>query len=265
MITGVRRFVIGIACAGSSACAVYDSSLLRAAQDGETGVAGSGGSGGSVNAGGYAGSGSGAGGASGFASAGTTGESGGTAGRPSARGGEGGVLDGGAGGGGVASIGGSGISGTSGSGGSGGMSSCGAHLLTPTASWTGTASSSAVDDPPSHAIDGDSSDRWSTGKLQSSTEWFQLDFGATVSIDEVTLMLGSSNALDYPRAYAVRFSKVTNNANAPVLLTGTGQPNMDTILSFASPVTGRYLFITQTGTTGSSFWSIAEIVVACNN
>src|SRR5882724_1364069 len=237
MMNGVRRFVIGIACAKCCACAVYDSSLLAAAKDGVTGAAGGGGI---ANASGYAGSGSGASGGASLTDAG--GESGGTAGRPSAGGGGyGGVFDGGAGGAGSASIGGggmsgmSGMSGSGGSGGSGGVSTCGAHPLTTAASWTATASSWGADDLPPHAIDGDASDRWSTGKLQSSTDWFQLDFGGTVSIDQVTLMLGS-NALDYPRAYAVRFSNVANDLSAPMLLMGAGQPDTDSVLNFASAV-----------------------------
>src|SRR5258706_1441610 len=57
MMSGVRRFVIGIACAECCACAVYDSYLLGASKDGETSAAGGGGMG---NASGYAGSGGGA-------------------------------------------------------------------------------------------------------------------------------------------------------------------------------------------------------------
>jgi F5/8 type C domain len=246
---------------------VYDAAMLADVDGGEAGTASTGGvadAGGRANA--TSGANSGATAGSGSASAGKTGESGGVAGTSSTGGGgDGGQLeaDAGMGTGGSAMAGSSGAGGSGGTGGSGGGSPCAAHPLTPDASWTPTASSSENGGPPAHVIDGDLSNRWSTGKLQSNADWFQLDFGATVSIDKVTLVLGD-NALDYPRAYAVRFSDTANDLNASVLLMGSGKSSTDTVLNFASPVTGQYLLITQSGTASSSFWSIAEIVVACN-
>ena len=98
---------------------------------------------------------------------------------------------------------------------------------------------------------------------QSSADWLQLDFGAIVGIDRVTLELGN-NPSDFPRGYAVRVSNASNNFAAPVLLSGAGQQATDTVLAFATPVSGRYLLIAQTGSVKALWWSVAEIAVACS-
>jgi hypothetical protein len=130
--------------------------------------------------------------------------------------------------------------------------------------WQATASSSENVSPASNAIDGILTDRWSTGLQQTSADWLQLDFGATVSIDLVTLELGN-NPSDFPRGYAVRFSGTSNDLTAPVLLMGAGQQATDTALDFGAPVSGRYLLITQTGSVKNLWWSVAEISVVCSH
>jgi hypothetical protein len=135
--------------------------------------------------------------------------------------------------------------------------------------WTATAShfsagnSTEADpayNPPSHAIDGNVNERWSTGKPQSGNEWLQIDFGRTVAIDRVTV---SPDAMDFPRGYAVRFSSTSMNFAAPVLMSGAGQPG-DLVINFAVPVIGRYLVISQTGT-NTLWWSVTELNVACTD
>jgi hypothetical protein len=154
--------------------------------------------------------------------------------------------------------------GSAGTAGSGGTSPCAAHPLTSKSTWTATASSSENGGPPSHAIDGNINDRWSTGLQQTNADWLQIDFGAVVSIDQVTLQLGN-NPSDFPRGYAVRFSNTSNNFAAPALLTGAGKQATDTVISFAAPVTGRYLLIAQTGMANGLFWSVAEMLVVCSH
>ena len=136
--------------------------------------------------------------------------------------------------------------------------------MTQRSTWTATASSSESSGPPSNAIDGNINDRWSTGLQQTNADWFQLDFGALVSIDRVTLQLGN-NLSDFPRGYTVRFSNTSNNFAAPVLLSGAGMQATDTVMSFAAPVTGRYLLIAQTGSVNGLFWSVAEMLVVCSH
>jgi hypothetical protein len=157
-----------------------------------------------------------------------------------------------------------GAAGAGGSAGGGATSACSAHPLSQRSTWIATASSSDNGSPPSNILDGKLDDRWSTGLQQTNADWLQLDFGAVVGIDRVTLELGN-NPSDFPRGYAVRFSNTSNDFAAPVLLSGAGQQATDTLLSFATPVSGRYLLIAQTGSVKALWWSVAEIAIACSH
>ena len=97
---------------------------------------------------------------------------------------------------------------------------------------------------------------------QKGGEWLQLDFGATVTLTKLTLVLGSS-VNDYPRKYATRFSNSTMNMAAPVLVSGMGAANTDTVLNFPAGTTGRFVLISQSGTAPMLWWSVAEIQAEC--
>ena len=165
-----------------------------------------------------------------------------------------------------------GSAGSSGSGGGGNVVKCSDHPLTLKTTWKALASSSSLGDgteadglynPPEHAIDGLNGERWSTGITQLGDEWFEVDFGAEVTFDRVTLQLfGNTN--DYPRAWAVRVSNASMNFNAPALISGAGAAG-HTIINLAAPETGQFLLIRQTGVndTGTEWWSISELLVAC--
>jgi hypothetical protein len=186
----------------------------------------------------------------------------------------------GAGGSGGKTSGGSG--GKGGSGGSGGTPStikCSDHPLTLKSTWGEAASSSSLGNgmesdglynPPSHLTDGNINERWSTGKPQSGDEWFQIDFGAEVTLSQITMQLGS-NPNDWPRGYAIRVSNLDAVSNvaafsAPVLANGVGAMSTDVVVSLPDPVTGRYLLVRQTGVVeapAESWWTIAELLVGC--
>jgi hypothetical protein len=149
---------------------------------------------------------------------------------------------------------------------------CAQYPLSAKATWIATASHSSLGNsqesdplynPPSHAHDGVIAERWSTGKPQSGNEWLQIDFGQSVAITQVTLQLGT-NSSDYPRGYAARVSEMPLDFAAPVLVTGVGQPSVDSVMVLAPPAVGRYLLIAQTGS-ASSWWSVAEASVACSD
>ncbi len=140
--------------------------------------------------------------------------------------------------------------------------SCSDHPLTPESMWIATASSSGGTDVPAQAIDGNADTRWTSGKDQAGDEWFQLDFGKDVTIKTVTLRLGK-NTGDYPRTYQTRLTDTANNTSATPQVTGSGMDSVDTVMTFSSPTTGRYLLITQGGTTTGIWWSIAEFAIAC--
>ena len=155
--------------------------------------------------------------------------------------------------------------GNAGSAGSGGTGSvhCTDHPIPTKSSWTVTASSADAGSPLANATDGNLATRWSTGVSQSS-DWLQVDFGVPTALDSITLMLGAS-AGDYPRAYQVRVSNnPQDNASSP-LATGNGQQATDTLVTFATPALGRYLLISQTGSINGTWWSVAELTLACTH
>jgi hypothetical protein len=164
-----------------------------------------------------------------------------------------------------------GAGGLGGSAGSGGTTNpeCGDNPAPEKSRWSARASHSSLDteqpflyNPPSNAIDGDPTERWSTGKLQAGEEWFEINFSQPVTIDQVTLVVNSGDVQDYPRQYEVRLSNAAGDFGAPLISSGTGQPVTTTWIDFAAPATGRYLLISQTGT-ADSWWSIAELEVSC--
>jgi hypothetical protein len=205
-------------------------------------------------------------------------EDGGVGNEPMAGTGGSGVSGGGVGG----SAGNGGSAGKGGSGGSAGNPStvkCSDHPLTLKTTWEAAASISSLGNgmesdglynPPSHLTDANLSERWSTGKAQSGDEWFQIDFGAEVTLSQITMQLGT-NPNDWPRGYAIRVSNldaVTNVAafSAPVLASGVGAMSTDVVVSLADPVNGRYLLVRQTGVVeppAMSWWTIAEVLVGC--
>jgi hypothetical protein len=266
-------------------CTVYDTSLMGNGADLGSGATGAdGGSGGSSS---RSGSGNDSAGTKPSATAGTFGTDGGMAtggtfspsegGEPALDGGEG-PLAGGSGG--AAPEGGSagsaGAAGKGGSGGSGGGAptvKCADHPLTLKTTWKVSASHSSLGNmmesdglynPPIHAIDGSSSERWSTGKYQEGDEWFQVDFGAVSTITQVTLQVFGKDTADYPRGYAVRVSNADLDFNAAPVASGAGATG-STSITLAAPATGQYLLIRQTGITGESWWTIDELLVGCTD
>jgi hypothetical protein len=141
--------------------------------------------------------------------------------------------------------------------------------------WTTSASASSTapfcvgqgTQVPANASDGDLATRWSSGVAQFGDEWVQVDFGASVTLSEVVLdsfdpALVCGGPEDYPRYFQARLSNASLDFSAPVLAEGAGTLDVTTI-EFAAPAAGRYLLIAQTGMTSPSWWSIAEIDVAC--
>jgi hypothetical protein len=267
-------------------CTVYDSGLLPAS-------GGQSGSGGTSTGGSQGGEGNGAGNGT-LPSAGKT-PAGGTEGV--GEGGAPGTSSGGAGAvpseggtgneagedstGGVAGSGGGGTAGASGQGGSGGTGGstpavvCADQPLSDKTTWVATASSfsegSGVEtdglyNPPMHMTDGKFGERWSSGKSQMGDEWIQIDFGVVVNLSNVTLNVNNDTA-DYPRKYALRVSNKNEDFAAPVRASGDGMPG-NLVVSLASPVSGRYLTVRQTGVNEpdvTSWWTIAEVLVTCSN
>jgi hypothetical protein len=217
-------------------------------------------SGASDNAGAFGQSGSGGAAVGGGAQGGATAAgSGGSAGSAANTAGTGGSA-GSAGSGGHA-----GSSGNGGGGAGGGSSTvhCSDHPLTAKSSWVVTSSSADAASPLVNVDDGNVATRWSTGVSQKN-DWLQVDFGADVALDAITLVLGNSPG-DYPRAYQVRLSESAHNSAATPLASGAGQQAMNTVINLAKPAVGRYLLISQVGSIDGTWWSVAELTLACTH
>ncbi len=121
------------------------------------------------------------------------------------------------------------------------------------AGWTATASSTSGADVPAHALDGNSSTRWSTGAPMTSGMWFEVDMTAPESFNEISLDSAGS-ATDYARGYQVFVSHDGVNFGSAIA-SGTGSSALVTVQF--PPQSARYIKVVQTGSS-SSWWSIAE-------
>jgi hypothetical protein len=222
---------------------------------------GEGGHGGTFTSGGTLGSGGAA------ASGGTFGASGGSFGGTFANGGtsgQAGSSSGGAGGRGAGGAGGAGSAGKANGGaagtGGGASTACNGVKVPAKSSWKATALRAAAGDPPERAIDGDNATRFSTGAAQAGDEWLQIDFGASVTLNEVRMLTSND---DYFRHYQLRLSDKSQDFGAAILKEGDG---MTGTVAVSLPQThqGRYLSIRQTGKVMPAWWSLFEVDVDCN-
>lgn len=108
-----------------------------------------------------------------------------------------------------------------------------------------------------NAIDGDLTSRWATrNQVQEAGQKFGIDFGQREIFKRIVLET-PGNASDYPRAYTVRGSD--DGVNFTDIISGVGD-NETTEITFAEPVTYRYVEIEQTSNPGiGNWWSIDEI------
>ena len=135
--------------------------------------------------------------------------------------------------------------------------------------WHVTASSSQVVNepgdllynPPENALDGALPTRWSSGKPQAGDEWFQLDFGQTLSVRSIDLDMGADASvqsyMDFPRGYFVSVSDEPNDATAVVVASGVGRAPI-THIDLRGERVGRYVLIRQTNE-ATNWWSIHEL------
>jgi hypothetical protein len=224
---------------------------------GDNGSAGSAGSAAGDN--GMAGSAAGDNGMAGMAgsTAGTTGTAGATAGTTGTAGATAGTT--GTAGSTAGTTGTAGAGGAAGTGGAAGMAVPGTYSnwCSPV-HWTYSAMTAThLNDLPSNVVDGNIVSRWSTGANQAPGQYFQIDFGGTVSLTQVVLD-ASNNVGDYPKGYDVGLSA----AGTTFTSVGTGAPTTPIVTVSFNAAQGRYLRITQTGTV-TNWWSIDELHVTC--
>ncbi|MEU0242879.1 discoidin domain-containing protein [Streptomyces sp. NPDC006235] len=138
----------------------------------------------------------------------------------------------------------------------------GASLTPPTGetalprdNWQATASASSSDDPPTKAIDGDPSTRWSLGHGMQPGDWFQLDLGSTQTFDQIVLDTSASPG-DFARQYEVYTSDDGTSWGEPIA-TGPGS----TVTRILLPkTTARYVRVVNKSGSGS-WWSLHDVSV----
>ncbi len=154
---------------------------------------------------------------------------------------------------------------TSGGAGSGGAGAPGVDPCLRS-NWKASASESSLRtdvpelyNPPSQAVDGDGSTRWSSGAAQVGGEWFLIDLGAIAAHLTQIALDTSEHPTDYPISYKLEVS--SDGASYAFVTSGSGSSL--TTIKF-SDESARYLKITQTGSS-SSWWSIHEISISCQS
>ncbi|MFI7015935.1 discoidin domain-containing protein [Streptomyces sp. NPDC050164] len=138
----------------------------------------------------------------------------------------------------------------------------GASLTSPTGEsalsrdgWQASASASSSDDPPSKAIDGDATTRWSLGHGMQPGDWFQVDLGSTQTFDQLVLDTSASSG-DFVRQYEVYASDDGASWGKPIA-TGPGS----TVSRILLPTTtARYIRVVNKASSGS-WWSIHDVSV----
>lgn len=127
------------------------------------------------------------------------------------------------------------------------------------AGWGVTASVGAS---PAAMVDGDVGTRWTTGAAQTNGQQVQVDMGALVTLDNVTIdtAKNTSDETDYARGYRLELSR--DGSTWTTVATGVGTRKATTIGFVAQAA--RYFRLTQTGSSGS-WWSIGELTAGLYN
>ncbi|WP_188079157.1 discoidin domain-containing protein [Actinotalea subterranea] len=127
------------------------------------------------------------------------------------------------------------------------------------AGWGVTASVGAS---PAAMVDGNVGTRWTTGAAQTNGQQVQVDMGALVTLDNVTIdtAKNTSDETDYARGYRLELSR--DGSTWTTVATGVGTRKATTIGFVAQAA--RYFRLTQTGSSGS-WWSIGELTAGLYN
>ncbi|MFC6084137.1 discoidin domain-containing protein [Sphaerisporangium aureirubrum] len=124
--------------------------------------------------------------------------------------------------------------------------------------WTASASHGST---PAGMIDEHVASRWTTETGQAPGQWVQLDLGARMTINNVTLdsEKNTTSEDDYPRGYTVLLSG--DQSNWTQVASGAGRFKA-TNINFP-PASARFVRVVQTGTS-FRWWSIGTMSVGLN-
>lgn len=124
--------------------------------------------------------------------------------------------------------------------------------------WVASASVSPASDPPSQAIDGSLSTRYSTDTKQLSGMWFQVDMQSVQSFSRIKISTATYDPGDEAGAYSISVSNDGMNWGSAIY-SGIGNGPIEDIV-LASPLSARYIRVTLTTNKGN-FWSINDFSV----
>jgi len=108
------------------------------------------------------------------------------------------------------------------------------------------------------AIDGDEESRWDSGEFQTPGEWFSVDMKQPNKFNKIILDASESSS-DFPAGYTV-YTSDDGIEWGEAVVSGKGNGAI-TIITIPT-TTAQYIKIEQTGSKGSSYWSIHEFYVA---
>ncbi|HEY1533710.1 MAG TPA: discoidin domain-containing protein [Polyangiaceae bacterium] len=121
--------------------------------------------------------------------------------------------------------------------------------------WVVSASSSDMNGPPSNAIDGDPSSRWSSGIEQAPGIWFKLDMQQPQLFFSIVL----DTRFD-PNDAPVMFDVFLSNDDKFRSPTKSGLQGAPlTTVDFGSAQLVRYVYFRLRGTKAATWWSIHEL------
>lgn len=127
--------------------------------------------------------------------------------------------------------------------------------LEPRNGWKLTASHKKEDC--GKAVDGNTVSRWSTGTAMKGGEWLTIELPTETEIGGLAIDSQANNQ-DFIRKYRIEVSSDGQNWGAPVAEGGNGGAVLE--VTFGKPQKGRFVRITQTGSS-SSYWGVNELVL----
>jgi putative heme-binding domain-containing protein len=108
------------------------------------------------------------------------------------------------------------------------------------------------------SIDGNRGSRWDTATTQRPGMWFGIELPEPAKVLALTLDTRGSND-DYPRGYLVHVSNDGKTWSKPVAEGRGVHPVTEIELNSSDPT--KYIRVTQTGHSGSKYWSIHELTI----
>ncbi len=122
-----------------------------------------------------------------------------------------------------------------------------------TSTWQASAFASSVQSTPALAVDADEHTRWTSGEERQAGQWFELDLGAGVVLEQLEIRT-SESPNDMPRAAELELDGVRVEATATAA---------DGVLRFtfaATPATSARVVLTENA---QLWWSIASVGGLC--